>query len=119
MTAPSRSRTSAPGDDAWRTVIVHSDRWAGMSRRLPRSLVVQGVPPASIVARVREVRVPLGRGDPLRLEQRERELLCTYVDRLNRTVFYTPASGQHADDERWPDAARTILSIWLDPSASA
>lgn len=102
----------------WQVVVVHSERWAGMCTSLPAAVLDDGDAPASIAVRAREIRLPPpGHAQPLRLEQRERDMLCRRVAALDRTAFYEPTPGQHVRDEPWPDCARTIVAIDRDPTA--
>jgi hypothetical protein len=100
-------------------VIIRDDRWAGTTARLNDEMIVADQPPASLVARVRELRSAHSSGHPLRLEQREREVLCLLAGSLGRTAFYVPTSGQHDGDEEWPRAAAAILTAWPDPLLSS
>jgi hypothetical protein len=105
------------GPADWQVVIVHSERWAGMCAPLPATVLVDGAPPVSIAIRAREIRLPPpGHPHPLRLEQRERDLLCRRAAELDHTGFYEPTPGQHVRDEPWPGCARTILTIEPDPT---
>lgn len=100
-------------------VIIRDERWAGTTARLADEMIAGDQPPSTLVARVRELRAADRSGDPLRLEQREREVLCSLAGSLDRTAFYVPQHGQHDADELWPSAAATIVTTWPDPLLSS
>jgi hypothetical protein len=95
-----------------RAVIVDSGRWDGLSRDLPEHLVVDGIPPCTLVAEVREVRTVRGRPVPPEpQDQRDRDVLCDHLADVGEDVFYAPLPNQHADDEDWPHRARMIVRL--------
>lgn len=102
---------------ALEAVIVDAGRWHGLSRQVPNELLVNGAPPACLVAVIREARTSERREGPVvpigtpGNATRERAVLCRYVTQLESQVFYAPAPGQHADDPEWPGAARAVVRL--------
>jgi hypothetical protein len=93
-------------------VIIDSGRWNGLSTDLPDDLVVDGIPPCSLVAEVREVRTRRGLPvPPTGNERRDREVLCDHLADVGEDVFYAPLPNQHADDDHWPHRAGTIVRL--------
>lgn len=94
-------------------VVVDPGRWHGIHTELPEDMLIDGVPPVALVLVVREVR-QARRGElPVRdgTVTRDRAVLCRYVAEIGDQIFYAPVPGQHADDESWPGAARSILTV--------
>lgn len=94
-------------------VLVDPGRWHGIQTALPADVLIDDLPPVALVVIVREVR-HARRGElPIRegVVNRDRAVLCRYVAEIGDQVFYSPVPGQHADDESWPDAVRSILAV--------
>jgi hypothetical protein len=92
-------------------VIVDAGRWNGLSRPITENLLLEGAPPARLLADIREIRQADRRDGPMppAAVARERTVLCRYVTQLESQVFYTPVPGQFADDERWAVSHRGLL----------